>query len=130
MRYMLDTNIASFIVRGMTRPRSVAQARAEQWGISSIVSSELNVWLFKVENPNLEHVLSQFLIDVEVAPFGAAAALEYGRLVNLSKAKGRPMSPPDAFIAAHALAEGAILVTNNTKHFEHIEGLVLEDWSK
>ncbi|OAD21474.1 PilT-like protein, partial [Candidatus Thiomargarita nelsonii] len=47
--------------------------------------------------------------------------------VTLRK-KGRPTGEVDALIAAIALAHNAILVTDNTKHFEHIEGLTLENW--
>lgn len=126
---MLDTNIVSYILRDMPRPRAIAQARAAQWGISSVVGAELNVLLFKTHNQRLERVLAQFLSEVEVAPFGEAAAVEYGRLVSQANRVGRAMHIADALIAAHAIASGSILVTHNTKHFEHIEGLVIEDWA-
>ena len=41
---------------------------------------------------------------------------------------GTPIGPNDTAIAGHAIAAGAILVTNNTREFERVPGLVLEDW--
>ena len=128
MKYMLDTNIASYIVRGLGKPRLVAQMRLGQWGISAISEGELATWLFKTQNRDVEELLTRFLADAEVLTFGRDAALQFGRIMAASMRSGVPMQVADAQIAAHALVEDAILVTNNTKHFEHIEGLALENW--
>ncbi|EHC95666.1 virulence associated protein C, partial [Salmonella enterica subsp. enterica serovar Urbana str. R8-2977] len=42
----------------------------------------------------------------------------------------QPIGPNDTMIAGHAIAAGAVLVTNNTREFERVPGLVLEDWIK
>ena len=129
MRYMLDTNIVSYLLRDMSKPREMAQSRLTQWGISSVVAAELSVLLFKTKNSRLEALLEQFLSEVEVANFGSDAAMEYGRLVSRAQAAGRPIGGFDALVAAHALSLGAVLVTHNTKHFEGIDELVIEDWA-
>lgn len=126
---MLDTNIVSYIIRDLPKPRAKAQARMAQWGISSIVAAELGVLMFKTQNQRLEALIAQFLNDVEIAPFGSDASLEYGRLVSRAQLSGRSIEAFDAMVAAHALATNSILVTHNTKHFAGIEDLIIEDWA-
>jgi tRNA(fMet)-specific endonuclease VapC len=125
---MLDTNIASYIVRGLGKPRLVAQMRLGQWGISAISEGELATWLFKTQNPDVEELLTRFLAEVEVVCFGREAAMQFGKIMADSMRRGLPMQVADAQIAAHALVENAVLVTNNIKHFAHIENLALENW--
>ena len=76
---------------------------------------------------NIER-LNQFLQIVEVADFDDASADAYSRIRLALRQIGRPTSEMDMLIAAVALANDAVLVTHNTRHFEDIEGLVLEDW--
>lgn len=73
-------------------------------------------------------VIEKLLSSVDLIPFGANCAAEYGRLRLALERMGRRTGETDAFIAATALAYGATLVTHNTKHFQHIPGLHLEDW--
>lgn len=128
MRYHLDTNIVSAIIRGAPKPRQISELRLGRWSISSIVYAELSAWLCTTENRAIESRLSEFLNEATVISFEVDAALEHGRIQARAKTAGRPVSDFDSLIAAHAIADGAILVTNNTKHFEHIEGLHLENW--
>ncbi len=65
---------------------------------------------------------------IGVAPFDRVSADAYARLRLALRVKGRPTGEVDALIAAVALANEAVFVTHNTRHFEHIEGLLLEDW--
>lgn len=76
---------------------------------------------------NIER-LDQFLQILEVVDFDAASAEAYSRIRLSLRQKGRPTGEMDLLIEAVALANDAVLVTHNTKHFENIEGLVLEDW--
>ncbi len=128
MRYHLDTNIVSAIIRGTPKPRQTSEWRLGRWSISSIVYAELASWLCSTQSAAIEARLSEFLNEVTVRSFEADAALEHGRIQARAKAAGRPVADFDSLIAAHAIADGAILVTNTTKHFEHIEGLHLENW--
>jgi len=97
--------------------------------VSAITEAEL--W-FGVENSakpekNAE-TLRSFLATVEILPFDTLAAAEYGRVRVKLKQAGMPIGDRDTFIAAHAKALGLTLVTNNTREFQRVEGLLLENW--
>jgi tRNA(fMet)-specific endonuclease VapC len=68
------------------------------------------------------------LNDVSVLPFDSACAEEFGKLRGALKRKGITVNPIDLQIAAVASIHGLALVTNNTRHFQNIPGLTLEDW--
>lgn len=62
--------------------------------------------------------------------FGDLAAEEYGRIRADLEKKGTPIGPMDMLIAGHARSEDLILVTNNTRKFDRVEGLIIEDWTQ
>lgn len=115
-------------MRGHAKPKAIALARIGQWGISAIVAGELEVLQRRTGNPAIEEGVLRFLREVEIVPFGPDAAFEYGLLRAEAMQQGRARPVADSLIAAHALAEGAILVTNNQRDFEGIEGLHLDNW--
>ncbi len=65
---------------------------------------------------------------VEVLDWPARAATEYGNIRALLEANGTPIGAMDMLIAAHARSLGAVLVTNNEKHFNRVKGLKVENW--
>lgn len=73
-------------------------------------------------------ILAEFVAGVEVLPFDAAGARVYGDICAELLRIGRPTGQKDALIAAVARQHQATLVTHNTKHFQHIERLNIEDW--
>ena len=72
--------------------------------------------------------LLRFLSILTVLPFDDLAAAEYGAVCADLQRKGTPIGTMDMLIAAHAKTEGLILVTNNTREFERVQGLTLENW--
>ena len=128
MKYLLDTDTASYFIRG--RPEVVANAMREvdDWCISSITYLELSSGLFQTENKLVELAITEFLRDVQVAEFSSNDAFEAGRLLARLKANGTPIGQFDTLIAAHALSLKLTLVTNNTKHFSKVDGLKLVNW--
>lgn len=132
MKYLLDTNICIFIINHrpqQTRER-FARVRAGDIAISSVTLSELQYGVAKSANPaKNQNALRHFLIPLDVLPYTAAAAEEYGRLRRHLEPTGQPIGPMDLMIAAHALAERLVLVTNNRKEFARVPGLLIEDWS-
>ncbi|MDP2109328.1 MAG: type II toxin-antitoxin system VapC family toxin [Thiobacillus sp.] len=130
MRYMLDTNICIYAIKN--RPASVLTAlRAHEpagIGISSISVAELYFGAEKSSSSRNLLALQHFLEPLEIADFDMAAAQAYGGLRHLLEKNGTPIGPLDTQIAAHALALGVSLVTNNTREFARVPGLRLENW--
>ena len=69
-----------------------------------------------------------FMAPLDILPFDESAIWQYGELRTLLESQGRPIGSMDTLIAAHALAMGAVLVTNNVREFERVPGLVVENW--
>ena len=129
--YLLDTNTASFLIRG--NPPQVlehlAHVTAVQIAISSVTEAEL---LFGLERrPQatlLWKVVMRFLDRATILPWDSAAARQYARLRSALELIGRPLSALDTMVAAHALARDLVLVTND-RAFGQVSNLKLEDWT-
>ena len=130
-RYMLDTNIASYIVRG---PGQAVAARLralpmEQVCLSSITQGELLYGLArKPQATNLQTAVREFLARIDVLTWGSEAATHYGALRAGLEAAGTPLGNLDTLIAAHALAADTILVTNDLA-FTRVPALAVENWT-
>ena len=131
MRYMLDTNI--IIYAKDARPEIVLE-RFRQYNpgdlcISSITMAELEYGVCNSKKPEQNRLaLMTFLSGIAVVPFDADAALEYGSIrADLTK-KGTLIGANDMLIAAHAKALNLTLVTNNSREFNRVEGLEIENW--
>ena len=132
MRYMLDTNIVAYAKNN--RPEVVYECMSrfdtKDLCVSAITLAGLEYGVFNSSNPERNKLaLTLFLANIEVVPFDDDAAVEYGRIRADLKRKGTPIGANDLMIAAHAKSLGMTLVTNNTKEFERVEGLMLEDWA-
>ena len=132
MRYMLDTNIVAYAKNN--RPEVVYERMSrfdpEDLCVSVITLAELEYGVFNSSNPERNQLaLTLFLANIEVVPFNDDAAVEYGRIRADLKRKGTPIGANDLMIAAHAKSLGVTLVTNNTREFERVEELMLEDWA-
>lgn len=130
-RYMLDTNMASHIIRGANealREKLRATPMADLC-ISTVTEGELLYGLArKPEATSLQAAVQGFLLRVDALPWDSAAADTYGRLRARLESEGTPMGNLDTMIAAHALAEGCVVVTRD-KAFSRVPGLQVEDWS-
>lgn len=131
MKYMLDTNI--IIYAKSNNPETVLRKfRKYSPGdlcISVITFAELEYGVEKSLNPVRNRMaLLTFLSNIKILPFEADAALEYGLIRSSLEKKGKLIGANDMLIAAHAKAAGLTLITNNTREFERVEGLNLENW--
>ena len=129
--YMLDTNICIYAIKN--KPENVLKhihASLEAGlSISAITLAELEHGVAASAYPEKNAMaLLQFLSIISILPFDDSAAKEYGDICAALRKKGTPIGTMDMLIAAHAKAEGLILVTNNTKEFERVDGLKLENW--
>ena len=121
MSYMLDTNICIYVIK--QKPENVLRRFKEElecWiCISSVTLAELEYGVRHSAAPaKNELALLRFLAPLTVLSFGSAAALEYGEIRACLQSRGTPIGSLDMLIAAHAKAEGKILVTNNVREFE------------
>jgi tRNA(fMet)-specific endonuclease VapC len=131
IRYFLDTNICIYLIKKkpeilLTR---LHKAVASGVGISSITLSELEFGVQKstrIEQNSIS--LLRFLSLFEIAPFGEAAAREYGIVRAELERKGKPIGNMDMLIGAHAKSADVVLVTNNEREFSRINGLQIENW--
>lgn len=127
---MLDTNIVIYTMK--QRPIEVKEkfnAASTQLCISSISVAEL---IFGAENSqtpekNLK-IIENFLSRLQILDYGVDAAIQYGNIKAHLKKIGTPIGENDLHIAAHARSKGLILVTNNTKEFERVPALQIENW--
>ena len=131
MRYMLDTNMCSYIIRN--NPRGIYEKLKEievehAVALSSIVVSELFYGAHKKQSPKLQKVVSEFVEHFLIYDYDKISARYYADVRSKLEKKGQIIGAHDLLIAAHALSKKAILVTNNTKEFERVEGLTLENW--
>lgn len=128
---MLDTNICIYIIKN--KPQSVKKKFQEfnigQLCISTITVSELIYGAYKSQfvEKNLKAIES-FLIPFEIVDYDYMASVEYGKIRANLERRGSIIGNMDMQIAGHALALDMILVTNNTKEFERVEGLTLDNW--
>ena len=129
--YLLDTNICIYILK--RKPEYIFEKFQNlipgTVGISSITLAELLYGVSKSSFPDKNHhALQQFLIPLDIFDFGYDAAEQYGKLRTQLEGKGQPIGSLDMLIGAHALSLNALLVTNNLKEFNRIEGLKTENW--
>ena len=131
MKYMLDTNICIYAIKN--KPEKVLNTLKEKLNdgicISAITLAELAHGVEKsAARDKNRAALLRFLSILTVLPFDDLAAAEYGEVCADLQRKGTPIGTMDMLIAAHAKTEGLILVTNNTREFERVDGLNLENW--
>ena len=132
VRYLLDTNIASYVIKGnvpRVRERLVKVPMSEV-GISVITEAELRFGVEKKpEAARLSVAVEEFLLRVEILAWDSDAAESYARLRADMERIGEPMGNLDMMIAAHALAAQAVLVTHD-RVFHRVKQLKIEDWTK
>ena len=141
MKYMLDTNICSYIIKH--RPKEVLEkfntVAMEDCCISLVTYAELKYWVVRnkrlhTKNGNTgdpkvnEQIISQFISHLEVEELDTSAADCYADIRDATEAQGIVIGNADLLIAAHAISLKATLVTNNIKDFIAIPKLMLENW--
>ena len=130
MRYLLDTNIVSDLVRNpqgriAQHIRKIGEA---QVCTSIIVAAELRYGAAKKQSARLTAQLQAVLGALEVLPLEAPADTTYGALRARLEKAGRPIGANDLLIAAQTLVLGYTLVTDNEKEFAQVKDLPRENW--
>ena len=131
MRYLLDTNVCVRFLNGRSaavRDRLLATA-TEDIAVCSVVKAELFYGAMRSANPSRTLERQQaFLSRFVSLPFGDESAVLFGRVRAQLAGAGTPIGPYDLQIASIALANSLTLITHNTREFQQVEGLLLEDW--
>jgi len=130
MRYLLDTNVVSDLIRN---PQGRVAGHIRRVGeaqvcTSIIVAAELRYGATKRGSPRLTTQLEAVLGALEVLPFEAPADAVYGLIRSRLEQAGRPIGGNDLLIAAQAIALGNTIVTDNEGEFARIDGLPCENW--
>jgi len=129
-RYLLDTNIVSDLIRN---PGGLVAARIGQVGetkvcINLIIAGEIRFGLAKRNSLRLTEQAEKVLSVLPVAPFEHPLDRYYAEIRNTLESAGKPIGPNDLWIAAHASALNAILVTENLGEFARLAALRVENW--
>ena len=132
-RYLADSNILSYFIRGGyadLRARMAEELAQQTVVTSAICRAELRFGQSALDAPDKRRRMIELCLQqVPALPWTDAVADTYGPLAHKLRQLGRPIGAMDTLIAAHALAEGLVLVTHNTRHFDGVEGLRVEDWA-
>lgn len=129
--YLLDTNICIAILKGNENVISQFHEKHKSCYLSTLVLAELYKGVYcstKLER-NLDN-LKNFANLLPMIDFDEKAAIEFGKIQNELRKIGKPTGQLDALIAAVAISQNYILVTDNTRDFENIANLILENWLK
>lgn len=131
IRYLLDTNICIYIAK--YNPPAV-RARFEQLSSDAIAMSVITLGELRhgAEKSQMRDksltTLQQLETLIQVSPLTDAVGHHYGQIRSSLERAGTPIGNNDLWIAAHARAQGWVLVTNNEREFCRVDGLTVENW--
>ena len=130
LRYLLDTNLCIRVIRD--RPaglRSRFNAEASGLCISDVVLYELLYGAEKSVKPaEGRQAVERFVARLDVLPYDSEAAAHTADIRAALERRGLPIGAYDLMIAGHARSRGFVVITNNLREFERVEGLRSEDW--
>ena len=131
MRRTLGTNICSYILRrhpaGMVE-RFAALERSGVW-LSAIVAAELRFGAAKLAAPRFQAAVEAWLAGFDVRPWPLDATHAYAQVRAALEKSGQVSGGMDLRIAAHAIAEDSVVVTNNAREVHRVPGLAVEEWA-
>ena len=133
MKYLLDTNICIYLINHKYEYLidKIESIGIENTAVSTLTIAELEFGIAKSQSKFKEQnrlALLEFLLPFKFLSFDQNDAYEYGYIRNDLQSKGQVIGNMDMLIAAQAIANDLILVTNNIKEFERVENLPLENW--
>lgn len=133
IRYLIDTDTASYFLKNCFAPLTARMKTAmldEEAAISVVTRAEIRYGQRLMEREDRRvRLINAFLEDIPALDWTIEAAEHYARLAAEQKRQGWFIGTLDTQIAAHALAEDLILVTNNGRHFGRIPELQIENWT-
>lgn len=129
--FLLDTNTCVYVIRQRPEPvfRRLSDTASEQVALSVITAFELEVGALRAHGRRYSEAVRKFLAEFSVLPLEDSARDAYARLRMELERRGEVIGALDMLIAAHAIALGATLVTNNEREFRRVKGLRIENWA-
>jgi tRNA(fMet)-specific endonuclease VapC len=127
----LDTNICSYILRRHPAnmiERFTSLNRDDLW-LSAIVAAELRFGAAKLGAPRFKAAVEAWLAGFDVRPWPLEATHHYADIRARLERAGKPIGGMDLMIAAHAMAEDSVVITNNAREFLRVPGLAVEEWA-
>lgn len=134
MIYMIDTNILIYQMKNMFPQITARFNRAEEQDAQLVMSFITYTELLKGAENSTQKLkvlatINQLIQKIKIVyPNNSAICQHYATQFQQLKQAGTPIGNHDLWIACHALAEQAVLVTHNVREFERIDGLKVEDW--
>ena len=130
LRYLLDTNILSALIR---QPRGPVAATLSRRGYATactsiVVAAELRFGARKRGSTALTAKVDDLLTALPVLPLKADVDRTYAEVRFQLDQSATPIGPNDLLIAAHALSLGLMVVTDNDREFSRVPGLLVENW--
>ena len=131
MRYMLDTDISSYIIRErspelLTRFHEIP---TNDLCISVVTLAELLYGVTRSSSQQINRtIVERFVSRLTILRWNRAAAEHYANIRTVLEEAGTPIGGMDMLIAAHARSQGLTLVTNNVRHFSKVADLTIENW--
>jgi tRNA(fMet)-specific endonuclease VapC len=128
--YLLDTDICIYWLKGSQAVKDhLLNAGTEHIAISVITAAELYFGAYNSVRVKENHFqLERFLDTITVLPLENSVLQTFGVLKAELRKEGQALADFDLLIAATALAEGRVMVTNNIRHYERIPYIRLENW--
>ena len=131
MHRTLDTNICSYILRRhpVEMIERFATLDKDQLWLSCIVAAELRFGALKLGSPRFQAAVETWLLGFDVRPWPVEATHHYAAIRASLERIGKPIGNMDLMIAAHALSQDSVVVTNNAREFLRVPGLAVEEWA-
>ena len=127
---MLDTDTVSYALRGHERiVAEILEHAPSELCVSAVTASELRYGAARRNSKKLQQLVDTFTRGIAVVAFDDLCAHHYGDIAADLEKRGVPIGQLDVMIASHAMALDLTLVTNNTKHFQRVRGLKIENWA-
>jgi tRNA(fMet)-specific endonuclease VapC len=129
-RYMLDADTVRYALRGQGHVAArLLEHQPSDICISAITLAELNFGANVKRSQKIRRAMRTFTKDVAVVPFDEASAERFGVVAAALSSRGQPIGVYDSLVAAQALSMELTVVTNNTRHFSRVPGLIVENWA-
>jgi len=130
MKYLLDTNICIYYMKGMYNlDKKIDEVGSSNCYISEITLAELKFGVANsTKRKHNKEVLDNFIKNINVVPIYNSLDLYADEKTRLRK-KGKTVDDFDLLIGVTAISNNMILITNNIRHFERIKNIKIEDWN-